>query len=205
MTARERAELESLVSPVATVLRAGLFLLAVTTIGWILAGLQEYIGQAVGRPIQLPLWLLPTVMIGLWLYIRAGQWTGGRRLRAQVRRDLERGELAHHRVRVMEALEAPEIEDEGPVFFVREADGTTLFFGGQEMARYKGRGFPWSEFEITESPESRRFFRLRPVGGSFPEVQQRAPLGFAEAKELGVFTANFGVVDLTLEQLAKEA
>lgn len=88
---------------------------------------------------------------------------------------------------------------------MREADGTTLFFSGQEMARYKSRGFPWNEFEITESPEARRFFRLRPVGEPFSDVQKRAPLAFAEAKKLGVLAANYGVVDMTLEELAKEA
>ncbi|NIP58783.1 MAG: hypothetical protein GWM92_10725, partial [Gemmatimonadetes bacterium] len=95
------------------------------------------------RRLGLPVWAVGTLLFGIWLYSRAGRWTGGSELRDRIRRDLERGELARRRVVVVEAVEAPEVEDEGPVFFVREEDGQLLFFAGQRLSREKGRGFPW--------------------------------------------------------------
>lgn len=196
MTARERAELEALVSPATSLLRAGLYLLAVAAIGWVARSLQ-YGATSVSPPV----WLLPTGAFAAFLYVRGARWTGGRALRAAVRRDLERGELALHRVRVVEALEAPEVEDEGPVFFVRDAGGDTLFFSGQEMARHKARGFPWTEFEIVEAPASKQFLRLRSGGPPFEGVELREPLGPEEAKRIGVDTAPFGMVEASIEEL----
>jgi hypothetical protein len=204
MTARERAELQGLVSVSTTVLRGALYLLAVAVTGWVCRGLQTFLGEAVGRTLTAPIWLLPTLVLGGLLYVRGTRWTGGRELRARIRHDLDRGELAQHRVEVVQALEAPEVEDEGPVFFVRERGGKTLFFAGQDMARQKARGFPWREFEIVEAPESRRLFKLRSLGEAFPDVQARAPLAYDEAKQLGVLSANYGTLDLRLEELRKD-
>ena len=203
MTARERRELEALIAPSTMALRAGLFVLVVVVLGWMLRGVQSWIGVAVGFPITLPFWLALTLAFAAFLYVRSGRWTGGRELRSQVRRDLGRGEVSQHRVRVVEALEAPEVEDEGPVFFVLDEDGTTLFFAGQEIARYKGRGFPWSEFEIHETPESRRFLRIKALSGSVPNVEMRAPLSLSEARELGVMSRVFGTIQKGLDELRK--
>jgi hypothetical protein len=139
-----------------------------------------------------------------WLYRFAGRWTGGAELRRKVRRDLERGEAALHRVRVVAALEAPEIEDEGPVFFIAEATGPTLFLAGQDMARYKSRGFPWREFQIAQAPESDRLLTLRALSEPFRDVKVRAPLTLAEAKELGVLSTPFGTLERSLEDLWEE-
>lgn len=201
MTARERAELTGLVSAGAIAARAALFVLAVAVVGWVSATLQAFGAQLVGSPLELPFWIAPTLAFATFLYVRAGRWTGGRELRNRVRRDLRRGELAHLRVRVVEALEAPEVEDEGPVIFVRTDDGVTLFFSGQELARHKERGFPWREFEVIEAPVSRHFFRLRPLSASFEAVETREPLTFAEAKTLGVLSASFGTLDVGLDEL----
>jgi len=150
------------------------------------------------------LWLLPTLTVAAFLYLRGRRWTGGREFRRRVRRDLARDEIALHRIRVVAALEAPEVEDEGPVFFVAESGGATLFFSGQEMARQKERGFPWTEFEVSESPESGHFFRLRPLGPPFEPVGTRRPLSFSEAKDLGVLSANYGRLDAGLDDLSIE-
>lgn len=205
MTARERGELRGLVSWGTGVLRAGLFVLVVVLVGWVARLVQAFVAQAVGLEVDLPFWLMPTFLFGAFLYVRGAKWTGGRTLRSEVRRDLERGEVARHFVRVVEALEAPEVEDEGPVFFVLEEGGTTLFFSGQEMVGYKRRGFPWKEFEIAETPVSHRFLRLRALDASFENVQTRPALSYAEAKELGVFSATYGVLEKTLDELRGEA
>lgn len=200
MTARQRSELQSVVSPVTSVARVGLYFVAVGLVGLVLRGLQA----SFGLKTEIPFWMVPTLILGGLLYVRGGRWTGGPELRGKIRQDLERGEVIHHRVRVVDALEAPEVEDEGPVFFLVEEDGATLFFAGQELARYKRRGFPWAEFEIIISPVTGQFFKLRSLGDSFLEVRQRAPLSFSEGKALGVSNANFGVLEMSLEELEEE-
>jgi len=198
MTARERAELEALVSPGTSVVRALLFLAAVGLVAWLCSGLQRLASGSVTPP----LWPIPTAAFAYFLFRRAARWTGGRALREAVRRDLERGEIARHTIRVVEALEAPEIEDEGPVFFVRDASGSVLFFSGQDVARDKGRGFPWRTFEIVQAPESGRLFRLKPLGEPFAEVREREPLTYEEARDLGVLASTFGVIERDLDPLA---
>jgi len=203
MTAREVDELRGLVSPSTTALRVGSFLVAVLVVGWLTRGAQGLVLG--GTDGGLPLWLVPTLPFAVFLYARAGRWTGGPELRRKVRLDLERGQMAQHRMRVDDALEAPEVEDEGPVFFVTDDSGATYFFAGQEMARYKDRGFPWREFEIVEAPESGRFFRLKPLGEALSNVEVRAPLTFEEARTLGVMAAPYGRLERSLSDLGSGA
>ena len=204
MTARERAELQSLVSTPTTLMRIGMFFLAVGSAGWLSRVIQRSLLAASDSGASAPLWLVPTLAFGAFLYMRGSRWTGGREFRGRVAGDLARGEIVLHRIKVVEAVEAPEVEDEGPVFFVLESDGATLFFAGQEMARQKTRGFPWTEFEISESPDSGHFFRLKPLGGSFEPVPTRAPLESSEAKALGVLSADYGVLEVSLAALKNE-
>lgn len=204
MTDREAAELRALVSPSTAALRIGLFALALAAVAYLMRGLQTLVVTVPGVT-DLPLWLVPTLVVGAALYVLGGRWTGGPELRKKVRRDLERREIARHRVRVVGALEAPEVEDEGPVFFVQDDRDGTMFFAGQEMARYKTRGFPWVEFEILEAPESGRLFGLRPLGEPLSNVPVRAPLSLGEAKALGTTAARFGKLDKELTDLRKDA
>lgn len=201
MTKRERAELEELVSPATAFWRVFLFLFALTVVGLMAASLQNFVELLLDRRFGLPLWALVTLLFGIWLYLRAGRWTGGSELRDRIRRDLERGELARRRVVVVEAVEAPEVEDEGPVFFVREEDGQVLFFAGQHLSREKGKGFPWRAFDIVEAPQSGHFFRLKRRGDPFPDVRTREPLEYAEARELGVLERVWGAIDVDLDDL----
>ena len=203
MLPRERAELEGMVSPGTAVMRGIFFLAAIAGVGVLLRLLLTLPEMAWGVSIPRPLWLLPTALIALWLYRRSGRWTGGREFRDTIRRDLQGGVMARHRVVVAAALEAPEVEDEGPVVFVREEEGDILFFAGQELARQKMRGFPWREFEIIEAPESRLFCRLKPLSEAFPDVQTRSPLGYEERVELGI-DGYYGRVDATLDALRRE-
>lgn len=90
MTERERAELEELVSPATAFWRVFLFLFALTVVGLMSASLQNFVELLVDRRLGLPVWALATLLFGIWLYLRAGRWTGGSELREKIRRDLER-------------------------------------------------------------------------------------------------------------------
>ena len=191
MTARERRELGALVSPVTSAARAVLFLVVLGAVGWVLRSVQ-----IAATEVGFPVWAVVTAALGSALYRRAGRWTGGRELRGRIRDDLSGGEMSVHVIRVAEAVVAPEIEDEGPVVFIRDEDGTVLFFAGQEVGRRRGRGFPWSAFEVSHAPKSQQLIGTRSLGGRFEPVRERAPLGWAEAKELGVVEAEYGVLEM---------
>lgn len=199
MTARERKELEALVSVWTQGLRATLFLAAVGIVGLLLRAVQA--GLA---PLEPPLWAGGAGAFGVWLYAKAGAWTGGRRLRRQVRADLRSGTMKVQRFRVIEALEAPEVEDEGPTIFVREADGAVLFFSGQETGRRRHRGFPWTELEVSRAPESGQLFRVRSLGPPFEPVQERAPITVDEARRLGLLESEFGVLETDWAELKRD-
>jgi hypothetical protein len=70
--------------------------------------------RGVQRWLQLPdpLWLLPTSIVGLLLYVRARRWTGGRELRRRIRQDLAANAAVVHQVRVRDA-----VRESAPVAF----------------------------------------------------------------------------------------
>lgn len=201
MSKRERAELEGIVSVGTQLLRAVLFSIAVALVGWLSFGVQSLANEVRGVPFGIPVWIVPSALFAAILYRRSARWTGGRAFRFQVRADLRGGVLAKHHVVVAEAVETPEIEDEGPVFFLEDQDGRTLFFAGQSMAREKQKGFPWREFEIVEAPESRYYFGVRRLGEPFADVTIAEPLSAERAQALGVWSANYGFVDSDLGEL----
>lgn len=190
MTDAERRELEVLVSPAVTIARAVLFLLAVAFVGWLARSIQ----LGVAEP-AMPLWSVPTLIFAAVLYRRAGRWTGGGALRDQIRGDLRTGEVEVCRIVVAAAVEAAEVEDEGPVIFVQDIEGDVHFFAGQEMAEHGARGFPWREIEVSRSCASDRLLSIDGSGGPFTPVATRPPLDLAEARALGVFEVAFGQVD----------
>jgi len=201
MTAKEREELEGIVALSTTAGRAALYLAAVVGIGAAFRLGQTFAEQVVGQRVDIAFWILPTIVFAIWLFQRAKDWTGGRALRIAIRADLVGGQVAVHRVTPVEALEAPEIEDEGPVFFVREVEGPTLFFAGQAMSRLKRKGFPWTSFDIVEAPLSKYSFGLRSQGGKLERVSVRPSLTYDEAKGLGVFERDYGTIDKELAEL----
>lgn len=190
MTTREREELEGLISAWAHLARGALFLGTLVALAWFLRAVQSGLTE-----LAFPIWVVPTVLFGAWLYVRAGRWTGGRHFREQIRLDLERGEMVVRRVRVADAIAAPEVEDEGPVIFVRDEKGAVLFFAGQEFARKRQRGFPWEEFYVSQAPNSGHLLNVRSAGAPFEPVLMRAPLSLDEARRLGVLAAEHGVLD----------
>jgi hypothetical protein len=105
------------------------------------------------------------------------------------------------RIRVAKAIEVPEVEDEGPVFFILDEDGSQFFFGGQDFARRRSHGFPWAEFEVSHAPQSTQLLKVRSSGAAFESVQRRAPFTLTEAQELGLFAADFGVLTVDWTEL----
>ena len=200
LTARERKDLEALVSVWTQAMRAVLLLVAVGTVGLFLRAVQAGLAS-----LELPVWAVGAAACGAWLYTRAGAWTGGSALRRQVKSDLRSGEMAVKRLQVVDALLAPEVEDEGPTIFVREAGGSILFFSGQETGRRRSRGFPWTEFEASWAPESKQLFRVRSLGRPFEPVVVRSPLSVYETKQLGLLESEFGVVEEDWAELKRDA
>jgi hypothetical protein len=196
---RRLAELRGYVAWSTTFFRALLFLAAVGGFGWLLRALH----LRLGRPLSDSelVWLLPTLALGVALYIVAGRWTGGRALRAAVRKDLAGGVAAVHRVVALDAVEVEEGEDEGPSFFLLTEDGRTLLFTGQYLGPYKRKGFPWKSFEILEAPASKMFFGLMPRGEKLTPGARRAPFSRAEFKKFASFKGSYAVVDVDFEAL----
>jgi hypothetical protein len=184
LTKRERSELHGYVNWTAVAGRAVLFVVALVVVGAVCRGVQRWL--------QLPRlsWLLPTIAVGLFLYVRARRWTGGRELRSEIRLDLEANAAVVHHVRVQDAIVFEEREDEGPIVFVLTDTSDTLVFAGQDLARDVARGFPWREFEIRESAHSRRFFGLKRRAEPFRAFAARPPLSPEQYKRLGLASVN---------------
>jgi hypothetical protein len=179
LTKRERAELQGYVAPGAAVGRAVLFLIAVAIVGGVSWRVQQ------GLSIAQPLWILPPLLFAIFLYRRAGRWTGGHELRDLVRKDLAGNVARVHRVRVRDAIVFEEQEDEGPAVFILTHEGDTVVFVGQEFTRKLSRGFPWTEFHVRETPHSRRFLGVDRNGDAFP-VEHRPPLSRERYQEFGL-------------------
>ena len=178
LTRREREELRGYVSWGPFAGRAILFLVAPAIVGAISRSIQQRLA------VPEPLWLLPTGVVGLLLYLRSRRWTGGRELRGRIRQDLATNAAVVRRIQTREAIVFDERQDEGPIVFLLTDTGETLVFLGQDLARDVSRGFPWREFEVRESPSSGRFFRLKRLAEPFPPSAKKPPLSRDEFRRL---------------------
>ena len=120
LTKRERAELGGYVARSAVASRAILFALALAATAGLAFKVQRWLS------IDQPLWVVPTAVVGLALYWRSQRWTGGRDLRARIRRDLKSKTAAVHVLSVVDAIKVEEAEDEGPTFFLKLETGETV-------------------------------------------------------------------------------
>jgi hypothetical protein len=188
LSSREKKELASYVTWTVQAMRIGLYLGAVGFVGACLRSLHRAFGQDSVVFANEAWWIIPTVLFAVWLYRAGGRWTGGPKGRADIRTDLANGQIAVHRITVLDAIMVEELEDEGPSFFVLSTDREVIFFHGQEFDTYRRRGFPWREFEIRELPTSKLLFRLRKRGEKFQPSFVRKPLSFEEMK---YFSGNF--------------
>ena len=180
LSKRERAELAGYVSLPTVAGRAVLFLVAVAVVALLARRVQHSL------ELSGPLWLAPTAIVGLLIYLRASRWTGGADFRRRVRLDLQANTALVHHIHSRDAVVFEEREDEGPIVFIQTDSGETLVFTGQDLARHVSRGFPWREFEIREAPNSQRCLGLKRCGAPLVPSLVKQPLSPESYKQLGL-------------------
>ena len=196
---RQRKELEGYIAVGPNAFRAALFLLAVAFVGWVLRGIHLWLVRSTIDSDAV--WIVPTLAFAIWLYRYGARWTGGRRRRAEIRRDLARGEVAIHRVIAVDTVALEPLGDEGPSYFVLTDGGTTVLFAGQYLELYSRKGFPWTIIEIVEAPESKIFLRLEVSGEKLPPSVRHPRDAAGELRALAGRTRNYGVVDVEFDPL----
>jgi len=206
LTRRQRADLSGYVSPWIALFRAGLFVVAVAIVGFLLRAVHRAIVDDPRSVFGEAWWAIPTLAFAVALYRRAGRWTGGGATRQLIRADLKRGDVAVRRIVATDAIEVEEREDEGPAFFILTGDGTTMLFAGQYLYRLKRKGFPWTAFDIIEAPESKIFFDITPSGDRLRPSATRGPFTWDEMKSFGTNEkANYRTVDVDFGALVRGA
>jgi len=200
LSTRQLAELRGYVSPVASVVRTALFLVAVGIAALVLRVIVSFAapGPVLPRPVW---WVAPTALLAWMLYRRSLRWTGGPAFRARVRRDVSRGQLAARRIDVVDAVAVQTPNDDGACYLLLTSKGQTLLFDGQWLEGYRRKGFPWASFEIKEAPDSRVFFGLRLIGERLTPSATVAPMSFAERRALGSFNKKYQPVDVDFAAL----
>ena len=199
LTARQREDLEGYVSFAPNAFRAALFVIAVAMVGVLFRALYIKLGRSsVDSDL---VWIVPTALFAMALYRRGSRWTGGAEFRAAVRRDLARGDAAVHRVIAVDAVELVEREDEGPAFAILTHDGATMVFAGQYLEPYRTKGFPWTAFDILETPESRIFLRLERAGDPLAPSARHAEFTGGDLHDQRTSPRNYAVVDLDFDAL----
>jgi len=199
LTKRERAELGGYIARSAVASRAILFALALAATAGMALKVQGWLS------IDQPLWVVPTAVVALALYWRSRRWTGGRDLRARIRRDLKSNTAAVHVLSVVDAIKVEEAEDEGPTFFLKLETGETVAIGGQFLDRFVSRGFPWRQFEIREAAESGLFLGLKSRGEPVVPSLVKPPLSTATVRELGIPGVRWKVLPVAFEVLRRVA
>jgi hypothetical protein len=199
MSKRQRDELRGYVAFGPNAFRALLFLLAVGAAALTLRAIhRRFVQSSLDSD---AIWLLPSIALAVALYRYGARWTGGRAFRAAVRRDLARGEVAVHRVVARDAIGLEQQGDEGPAWFIRTDDDTTILFAGQYLETYVRKGFPWTVIDIVETPEARVFLRLESAGEKLAPSVTHAPSEGADLRAITGRVKNHEVVDLDFDAL----
>ena len=185
----QRKELEAIGALSTQAFRAVIFVGVIFVLGLVFRSLQH---TFLTSP---PLWLIPTAVLAIGLYLRSGRWTGGRAFRRLVREDLNAGKASITIIEPVSVVEVEEREDEGPSFLIETSTGDTVLLTGQELDRYKRKNFPWSKIGVIEAPNSKRFFGLKRMGESIQVKGKIPPLSYEKAKEIGCFEQTFIILD----------
>ncbi|HXV72296.1 MAG TPA: hypothetical protein VEB69_12970 [Acidimicrobiia bacterium] len=196
---RQLEELRGYVALSTTIGRVALFLVGVGIVSLLSWSFARQVTPRVGQ-----WWPLVPLAFGGWLFRVSGGWTGGPEFRRRVKEDIVGGVAAVRRVSAVDAIEIEEVEDEGPSYFILTSDGQTLYIGFQELDRHKSRGFPWTEFEIVEAPNSGTFFSLKKIGGKLQPSLVRSQLPWDEMKQIG-FDKRYRVLDVEFAKLKEQA
>ena len=199
LSKRHRKDLSGYVAAGPAVLRAVLFMVAVGMIALALRATHRRFAAGVLRSDLV--WIIPSLAFAYGLYRRSGRWTGGPALRASIRRDLARGEVAVHRIHAVDAVEIEEQGDSGPSFFVLEDTGTVYLFAGQYLDAPKRKGFPWTLIDVVEAPESKRFIRIESAGDPLAPSARHATVSWSQLGSAVSIPREWGVVDVDFEAL----
>jgi len=203
LTRRQRQDLEGYVAGGTSLFRAVLFVAVIAFIAWFLRAVLLRVAASYPAAAHPAWWIVPVLVLAAALFRLSRRWTGGHELRARIRADLERGDVAVRRVIASEAVEVPPAEDEGPTFFLLTGDGTTMVFAGQYLEPFVRRGFPWTAFEILEAPQSRLFIGLAKAGDKLTPTRRAEPLTWEETKTFGVLDGKYRVLDLDFTSLKR--
>jgi hypothetical protein len=195
LTRRQRQDLEGYVAGGTSLFRAVLFVAIIGFVAWLLRAVLLRVAATYPAAAHPAWWIVPVLALAAALFRLSRRWTGGRELRAKIRADLERGEVAVRRVVASAAIEVQPGEDEGPTFFLLTGDGKTMVFGGQYLEPFVRRGFPWAAFDIVEAPESRLFVGLVKAGERLVPARRAEPLTWEETKMFGVLEGKYRVLD----------
>lgn len=205
LTAKQRKELQGYISWGVRTARVVIYFIAVIFVGACLRSIHH---TFLSQPVFAwdVWWLVPTLAFATWLARRAKNWTGGTQGVNDIKADLAEGNIAVHRITVMDAIEMEQAEDEGASYFILTDDKKVIYFHGQEMDRWKRHGFPWQEFEIRETPRSKMLFSLKQQGARFAPTIIRKPLSFAEVKNYsGNFKGHYRILEVDFESLKTDA
>jgi hypothetical protein len=205
LTRRQRQDLEGYVAWSTTLFRAALFVSVVGFVGWFLRALLLRAAATYPAAAHPAWWVVPVLALAAGLLRLSRRWTGGRDLRARIRADLKRGDVAVRRIVAVDAIEIEAQADEGPTYFLLTGDGRTMVFAGQYLEPFVRRGFPWQAFDILEAPESRLFIGLTKAGDRLIPSGQHPPLTWEEVKSLGVLNERYRVVDREFASLKAAA
>jgi hypothetical protein len=125
--------------------------------------------------------LLVVCLTGAFLFFRRRSRAAYDRdlaaLRARYADDLKALQLEEWRVRIVDALQVEEVDDEGAQFFLELEDGRILFVMGQYLWDDDDESpqFPNRELLITRLPHAQDIFDMKYLGEYFPPSAERAP------------------------------
>jgi len=195
LTGKQIKELQGYIAPLTAFFRSVLFLLVLLPLGWLC-----YVIQRDFFSVGFPYWLISVLILGAFLYVRAGDWTGGWAFREKVRKDLQNGVCNYCFIEPIHVTQFEEQEDEGPAYLIETVDNHFVFLAGQYFNRYKSDGFPWEKFALLEAPFTRKFFGIQKLGESISVTAYRPPLEYNMLKRLGAFKSAYLI--LTPEELS---
>jgi hypothetical protein len=123
------------------------------------------------------LYSLPASMLIAFWYCLNKQRRQGRAAAEQHRAlyaaDLAGRQMEDWRVRILDAIQVEEFEDEGAQYFLELEDGRVLFLAGQYLYDYAETQFPNRELVIARLPHAGDIYGLACVGEYFPLSAER--------------------------------
>jgi hypothetical protein len=103
-----------------------------------------------------------------------------RQMAEQSAREAGAGHVRSTTYTITDAVAVEEAEDEGLSYYLLLDDGRTLFLSGQYLYQPAESGFPWTSFEIVQTPVRRDVLRVVPRGPRLAPSRTRGPFSDRE-------------------------